>query len=515
MTSAARRCTWFVCILLLCLCNRGVGSGDASDVHAKEQEESHTKDREPRSLLTLRGQSSQSSSQSTNKDGMTAKRIAKMQQVEKKKMQMLARRRKKESMQQNRMRTSRGSHLKPQYDSQQHSVNSPPMMRPPPPLPNAETGGQYGPPPMDEPPPPPPMMEAGQYGSQPPPPMNIDGQPPPMTRPPPPVFEGGAAGYEQVRPPPLLKGPPLPMIEPERFKSYGSKSSNIPIKPGYPIYKPFPPGSQHPPGNQFPPPKPLPPYPIEKPTFMPTYSPTKEVDADGIQITIQGLLNTYGLMFPLSSEGYDRMVAVFEKTIYESAGASLGDNQMVTQVRVLEIEGITPQFSGESRRELQNVDSNTFQCTIVEQQQCCAREPPKGQGNPAQYCESLGCSMNQCRRVRFDVVAEQLPPQGSSRKLQSQNVVEELYAAITQSITDQINSGAFTIRLKENASLCGDSCMKPFTRVTVISAVFAPPTLITALTEAPTQRPTPKPVRTPKPIRKPRPPKILFPVSTS
>ena len=248
---------------------------------------------------------------------------------------------------------------------------------------------------------------------------------------------------------------------------------------------------------------------------MPTYSPTKGMEADGVQITIQGLLNTYGLMFPLSSEGYDRMVAVFEKTIYESASASLSDNQMVTQVRVLEIEGITPQFSGESRRELQNVDSNTFQCTIAEQQQCCAREPPKGQGNPAQYCESLGCSMNQCRRVRFDVVAEQHPPQGSSRKLQSQNVVEELYAAITQSITDQINSGAFTIRLKENASLCGNSCMKPFTRVTVISAVFAPPTLITALTGAPTQRPTPKPVRTPKPIRKPRPPKILFPVSTS
>lgn len=496
MTSAARRCTWFACILLLCLCHRGIGSGDASNAHAKEQKESRTKDREPRAL-TLRGQNSQSA----NKDGMTAKRIAKMQQVEKKKMQMLARRRKKESMQQNRMRTSRGN-LKPQYDSQQYSVNSPP--RPP----NAETGDQYGPPSMDDmPPPPPPIMEAGQYGSQPPPPM----------RPPPPVFEGiGAAGYEQPPPPPLSKGLPPPMIEPERFKSYGSKSSNTPIKPGFPLYKPFPPGSQHPPDNQFPPhSRPLPPYQIEKPTFMPTYSPTKGMEADGVQITIQGLLNTYGLMFPLSSEGYDRMVVVFEKTIYESASATLGDNQMVTQVRVLEIEGITPQFSGESRRELQNVDNNTFQCTIVEQQQCCAREPPKGQGNPAQYCESLGCSMNQCRRVRFDVVAEQLPPQGSSRKLQSQNVVEELYAAITQSITDQINSGAFTIRLKENARLCGDSCMKPFTRVTVISAVFAPPTLITALTEAPTNRPTPKPVRTPKPIRNPRPPKILFPVSTS
>jgi len=176
------------------------------------------------------------------------------------------------------------------------------------------------------------------------------------------------------------------------------------------------------------------------------------------------------------------MVTVFDQTINESASASLSDNQMVIQVKVLEIEGITSQFSGGSQRELQFVGSNTFQCTIVKQKQCCEREPPQGAGNPAQYCESLGCNINNCRRVRFDIVSAQLSQQRSNRKLQSQREVDELYTAVTQSITQQINSGAFTSRLKENARRCGDSCAKPFSRVTVTSAVFAPPTDITVPT---------------------------------
>lgn len=530
MTSAARRCTWFACILLLCLCHRGIGSGDASDVHAKEQEESHTKDREPRSL-TLRGQSSQSSSHSTNKDGMTAKRIAKMQQVENKKMQMLARRRKKESIQQNRMRTSRGN-LKPQYDSQQHSVNSPPMMRPPPPPPNAETGGQYGPPPMDEPP----MMEAGQYGSQPPPPMNIDGQPPPMMRPPPPVFEGiGATGYEQPPPPPLLMGPPPPMIEPERFKSYGSKSSkasygneNTPIKPGFPLYKPFPPGSQHPPGSQFPPPRPLPPNPVEKPTFMPTYSteqptymPTESTLGQTVRITIDGIMNTYGIMFPTSRSEYDAMVTVLEQTIMDTARAPLRNNQRVAQVKVLEIEGITP--SGNSFRQLQSDSSglggNSFQCTLFsERKECCARDPPQGELNPAQYCESLGCNINDCRRVRFDIVAEQLLDHGRNRRnLQSvtdpatQRVVNDLYSTITTYMIEQVNSGAFTNSLRFNVQYCGDICKNTLADTTVTSVVFAPPMdILIAIptpgpTRTPTRNPTPRPTSRPMPTVKPRP----------
>jgi hypothetical protein len=205
-----------------------------------------------------------------------------------------------------------------------------------------------------------------------------------------------------------------------------------------------------------------------------------ELEGDGVQITIQGLLNTYGLGFPMSSEEYNDMVAVFEKTFYDSASASLGDDQKVSQVKVLEIEGITSQVSEGSQRALQIVGGNGFQCTIVEQKQCCARDPPDGAGNPAQYCENLGCSVNDCRRVRFDIVAEQRPQQGGgNRKLQLQSEVDELYDAITQSITGQVNRGVFTLKLKENARrLCADSCTKPFARVTVTSVVFAPPTNI-------------------------------------
>ncbi|KAL7491379.1 hypothetical protein ACHAWT_001904 [Skeletonema menzelii] len=162
---------------------------------------------------------------------------------------------------------------------------------------------------------------------------------------------------------------------------------------------------------------------------------------------------------------------------------------MVMQVRILEIEGITPQFSGGSRRQLQSADSNNFQCRVDKQKQCCEREPSEGLENPAQFCENLGCNINDCRRIRFDIIAEQL---SSDKQLQSQGQVDELYTAITESITQQIDSGAFIILLKENAHQCGVSCTKPFLRVSVTSVVFAPPTDITVRTARPTSRPTRK-----------------------
>jgi len=328
------------------------------------------------------------------------------------------------------------------------------------------------------------------------------------------MWEGTGYG-----PPPPLDQPPLydmmdpPMWGADGWRSYESKSGKAhknnsgnkpPTKPGYPPYGPFPPDNQFPP--YFPPDMPFSPKPIPtpgRPTFFPTYMPTveSESNAEGVQISIPGLLNTYGLGFPFSTDCYDDMVTVFDQTINESASVSLNDNQIVMQVKILEIEGITSQFSGGSQRELQSVGSNTFQCTIVKQMQCCEREPPQGAANPAQYCESLGCNINDCRRVRFDIVAAQLSEQGS---IQLQSEVDNLYTAVTQSMIQQINSGAFTIRLRENANRYGDSCAQPFLKVTVTSSVFAPPTDITVQTKAPTRRPTPKP------IRKPR---ILYPVS--
>jgi len=481
---------WYTCILLLCLCHHGICTVDASDTQIKQREKAFAEDKEHRSLI-MRGQNSQPKDRAVNKDGMTAKQLAKMKQADRKRMQMLARRKRKESIERNKMRTNKGR-LKPQYDGLPNTNPQPKMIPPPPPPPSNLDESQYGPPPMDgpPPPPPPPMMEAGEYG---PPPLNADGPPPPPMRPPPPLWEG--TGYGP--PPPLDRPPPPPRHDMMGMR--GSKSSKAhsngrgnkpPIKPGPPPHGPFPPDNQFPP--HFPPdrPGPIP----DRPAFYPTYMP----EGKGVEITIQGLLNTYGLNFPMSSEGYDAMVTVFDKTIYDSASLSLDDNQMVIQVRILEIEGITPQFSGGSRRELQNIDSNSFQCTIVKQQQCCERDPPQGSDNPAQFCESLGCNINDCRRIRVDIIAEQLSRQGRNRKLQSLSEVDELYTAITESITQQVNSGAFTIRLKENASRCGDSCATLFSGVTVMpNPVFAPPTDISVHTAKPTRRPTRKPAKEP------------------
>ncbi len=473
MIASCQYTRWYTCILLLCLCHNGLCTVGASDTQSNQRERAFAEDKKHRTLI-MRGQNSQPIGRAVNEDGMTAKQIAKMRQVDKKRMQMLSRRKKKQSLERNKIRTNRGR-IKPQYDGQSNT-NPPPKMGPPPPPPPSDVvvDGQYGPAQMDGPLPlPPQMTEAGQYGPLPP---NSDVPPPPPMRPPPPMWEGTGYG------PPPMRG-----SKPSKPISYGS-NIKPPIKPGYPPHGPFPPDNSYPP--HFPEP--------HKPTSYPTYMPTKdqEEEVKGVRITVQGLLNTYGLGFPFSSEQYDAMVTVFAQTIYESASVSLADNQMLMDpVRILEIEGITPQFSGGSRRQLQNADSNSFQCRIDKQKRCCEREPTQGSENPTQFCESLGCNINDCRRIRFDIIAEQ---NSFDRQLQSQqSQVDELYTTITKSITQQIDSGAFAILLKENASQCGEMCIKPFARVSMISAVFAPPTDITVRTSRPMPRPTRKPAKEP------------------
>jgi hypothetical protein len=219
-------------------------------------------------------------------------------------------------------------------------------------------------------------------------------------------------------------------------------------------------------------------------------------------------MNSYGIKFPKSREEYDAMVRVLQQTIYDTARASLYVNQMVTAVKVIEIEGITPQRS--TRRELQSdEETGSFECTFQQRRSCCARDPPLGAGNPAQYCESLGCNLNNCRRIRFDIVAEQLLEQGMNRNLQSifevstQRAVNDLYNTITLYMTEQVENEEFTISLRKNAYYCGDVCLNTMADATVMNVEFLPPTdiLIGFPTPAPkpadpTPRPTLKPIRT-------------------
>jgi len=432
----------------------------------------------------------------------------------------------------------------------------PPMMEGPPPMmeegpPPMMEGGQDGPPPMMEGGQygPPPMMEGGQYG---PPPMMEGGQYGPPIMGPPPPMDGGNGYYEPPPPPP----PPPPMMGPHRanhwqpdgwsksnkykrngYKRKGYKRNRYKRKgwngywskagkASYPKMKMrrkkrspnFPP-PHHPSPPYVPPHRPTP-TTSDRPTYFPTYSmsyPTPSlVTRESVRITIPGLMNSYGILFPSSRAEYDAMVRVLQLTLYDTARASLYNNQKVTEVNIIEIEGITPQMSTDFRRELQsaNGDNNSFeedtgssQCAFQERQQCCSRDPPPGQGNPAQYCESLGCNFNTCRRIRFDIVAEQLLEQqgGMNRNLQSnadvsiQLIVDNLYNSITQYITEQVESGDFTISLRENARYCGGVCLSTLADATVTDVDFAPATdiLIAIPTPAPTNRPTRNPVNRP------------------
>ncbi|KAL7428018.1 hypothetical protein ACHAXM_001101 [Skeletonema potamos] len=273
------------------------------------------------------------------------------------------------------------------------------------------------------------------------------------------------------------------------------------------------------------------PFIPDKPTFLPTYSlqqltymPTCEHNnLFTVKFTFDGLMNTYGIKPPTSRDEYNAMVTVLGQTIMDTARAPLKNNQRIIQVKVLEIEGITPQ-SVDSFRQLQSVDGNSFdgnsfQCTFVERKKCCARDPPQGAGSPAQYCTSIGCNISYCRRVRFDIVAEQLLDQGCDGKLQSimdpstQRIVNELYNTITQYLIQQVDSGAFTNSLRANVRYCNALCLQAMADVTVTGVVFGPPMDIliaiptlapTRFPTSPTPRPTSRPIPTPKPNTEPR-----------
>ena len=330
----------------------------------------------------------------------------------------------------------------------------------------------------------PPVTDQGHYG-------------PPNIGPTPPTMQGGNVYAPPLSPPPPMMGPPPPPWQPDGWghnyyrsygwNGYGSKSSkahhirsigprfppNIPpIHPGVPPY--IPPDGPYPPSS---------PTTSDKPTYYPTYEstsheyPTSEYTGETVQITIPGLMNSYGIKFPKSREEYDAMVRVLQQTIYDTARASLYVNQMVTAVKVIEIEGITPQRS--TRRELQSdEETGSFECTFQQRRSCCARDPPLGAGNPAQYCESLGCNLNNCRRIRFDIVAEQLLEQGMNRNLQSifevstQRAVNDLYNTITLYMTEQVENEEFTISLRKNAYYCGDVCLNTMADATVMNVEF-------------------------------------------
>jgi len=500
MAAVCWRPRWhFICIILSCLRRQSLYNAEASHARSEEGEERHRKSRR----LTLKGKDleSPSSNEVETEDVMITKAAAKRNQAERKRIKKMVRQQKKRA----RIELKRASLLKTQYDSTQDVVkssSSPPMPMEPPPPPPLE----YGPPDMMIPPPPPPIIEGGD---------------------------------EYRPPPPLMMGPHLPDLhwqpdgwsnnnnnhnhqQYERSSSNnnnqqygwngrGSKASKAlrPIEPPPhippPHHRPFPPHPYPPPG---------------KPTFFPTYltsyptneQPDSEYTRETVRISIPSLMNSYGIAFPTSREEYDALVRTLQQTIYQTAKAPLNNNQKVTEVKIIEIEGITPQEPN-FHRQLQSVNENnniqgtgSLQCTFEERQECCSKDPPPGKGNPVQYCQSLGCDFNTCRRIRFDIVAEQLlVEQGRNRKLQSitddsiQSIVDNLYNSITSFMTEQVKSGEFTMRLRGNAHYCGDVCLSTLADASVTNVDFAPATdiLIAIPTPAPTKFPTRQPIPPP------------------
>ena len=224
------------------------------------------------------------------------------------------------------------------------------------------------------------------------------------------------------------------------------------------------------------------------------------------------MMNSYGIEFPRSRAEYDALVRTLQRTIFETARASLYNNQNLIEVNVVEIEGITPKESDDFRRQLQSSSAigNNVQnlaCSFRDRQQCCSRNLPVGQESPIQYCQSLGCNFKTCRRIRFDIVAEQLLEDESNRKLQSvtdtstQNVVANLYKTITSYMTEQVESGEFTISLRDNARRCGEVCLATLADATITDVIFLPATDI--LIAVPTPRPTPSPTGPPPPTYPP------------
>jgi hypothetical protein len=218
-----------------------------------------------------------------------------------------------------------------------------------------------------------------------------------------------------------------------------------------------------PPETSSQPPPPAPPEP-NIPEPEPKSSPAKVV-----QIRIKGVYNSYGIQTPSSRAEYDAMVAVLQQTTYDTARASKDNGQKINGVDVVKIEGISPE---DFRRKLQ-----VSTCTFKERRECCFNS--RAAKAKAGFCASLGCNVNLCRRLRIDIIAQQALR--TNRNLQSvrdayvQDVAMNLYNTITQYMTEEVESGAYTVSLRNTARGCGDICLNTMADATVTDVEFLPP----------------------------------------
>ena len=245
-------------------------------------------------------------------------------------------------------------------------------------------------------------------------------------------------------------------------------------------------------------------------------------------------MNSYGIVLPTSREEYNALVETLEQTIFDTARASLYIYQKVVEVNIVEIEGITPREDRGKKDEQKNYrnfvndaeagvevvraedggdveETGSLQCTFQERQQCCSRDLPPGEESPVKYCKSLGCNFDSCRRIRFDIKAEQLLTEsGGSGELQSsatdnsmQTIVDNLYDTITSYVTEQVDSGDFTIDLRENAKYCGGMCLVTLADASVTNMDYLPANRISIA--IPTPAPTKLVTRPPQPPPSPAP----------
>ncbi len=550
-----RQLRWHsICIILLYLSQYSIYNAEASQEGAERHKKSTR-----RRLQSLKGTDSESPPSSVKiEDVMTTTNNAvyKQNRMERKRMKKLARLQKKRA----RIELKRANRLKRQYDATLElddvvgSSQVPPPLGPPP-------GGQYGPPGMMGPPlpPPPPIIEeggdepyseykptffpthstsyyptyqqtedghyeppdvmgphpeGGQYGppDMGPPPPHVMGPPPPHMMgppllPPPPPPEYGP-------PPPLLMGPHLPppnngwSSSNYNHKQYGwngrsSKASKA-HHPNEPPPHNLPP--HHPPYH--PPYKPtfFPTYststshhPSHQPsTYSPTYQPTQQPDPilkysrESLRFSIASLMYSTGIDFPTSREEYNALVETLERTIFDTARAPLYIYQKVVEVKIIEIEGITPREDRVKRKEEMN-----FRRRHLQRRNDDDEEEEEEEGGS--------------RRIRFDIVAEQRLTDDleSAEENSMQAIVDNLYDTITSYLTEQVESGQFTIDLRENAIRCGRLCLSTLADASVTNVAFLPASdiLIAIPTPAPTKLvtrpPSPPPQYPPMPTYQP------------
>ena len=465
---------------------------DAAPYNKEEAAAAAARHMKSRRRLTLKGDDSPAqANEAKNNKTMVVKAFAKKNQAEKRRMKKMLRLQKKKA----RIALKRANQLKVQYELN-NVVGPPPVMDELPPPPPLQISLPRPPPMIDEgvefgPPLPPHMMG-------PPPHMIL---PPPMIELPPPPHMGPLPPLHHfIEPPPPHMGPPPPPItghhwQPDGWsntKKYQPKKKNYGSKASKTLHR------RHK--------KPHDPY---KPTFFPTYFtsyPTNnqiQTNNERLRITIPGLMNSYGIMFPQSREAYEALKRTLQQTIFDTARASLYINQKVTQVNIIEIEGITPKRESMNNnnfhRQLQGMDEEeigSMQCMFQERRECCSRNPPLGEDDPEEYCESLGCEIDSCRRIRFDIVAEQLIDDDSNSL---QSIADNLYDTITPYMTERIDNGNFTIDLRETARFCGGICLSTLIDASVMEVDFGRATDL--FIASPTQPPTLPPTHPPIPPR--------------